>query len=142
MTEHDCTPPAHNEVPGGFGWLSGFNCTAQVVAGEWVLSDPGNDGSASCQDFDWTTIHNKTVLVPIFEEFSGSGSNAMYRIRGVAAFTITGYCFSQDAQWNVHHCPADKRIQGTFTSYTDLSGNYSIDPNAPHFGVGEVRLTA
>ena len=33
VIERSCTPPAHNEVPGGFGWLSGVNCTATVLAG-------------------------------------------------------------------------------------------------------------
>lgn len=143
LTEHSCTPPAHNEVPGGFGWLVGVNCVAQVTAGGWVTSDPGNDGSGSCRNFDWTTLQNgQPVLVPIFEAYTGSGSNAKYQIRGIAAFTITGYCFSQSAQWNVNKCPSDKRIEGNFTDYTDYSGNYDIDPNASQFGTGTVRLTA
>ena len=57
-TEHSCTPPAHNEVPGGFGWLSGTKCVAMVEAGQWVLTDPGNDGSSSCKDFDWSTLRD------------------------------------------------------------------------------------
>ncbi len=47
-------PPAHNEVPGGFGWMSGVHCAATVSAGDWVASDPGNDGSGTCKDFDWS----------------------------------------------------------------------------------------
>lgn len=142
VIEKSCTPPAHNEVPGGFGWLTGINCSATVLAGNWVLTDPGNDGSTSCKDFDWTTLQNKTVLVPIFDQFTGSGSNAMYQIKGLAAFTITGYCFSQDAKWNVTKCPADKQIKGHFSNYVDLSGNYTIDAGSTHFGVATVRLSA
>lgn len=140
MIEQSCTPPAHNEVPGGFGWLSGANCSATVMAGNWVLTDPGNDGSTTCKDFDWTTLENKTVLVPIFQAFSGSGSNAQYQIKGLAAFTITGYCFSQKAQWNVNKCPSDKRIMGDFTNYVDMSGEYSVDSTATAFGAGTVKL--
>lgn len=142
VIEKSCTPPAHNEVPGGFGWLTGINCSATVLAGNWVLTDPGNDGSTSCKDFDWTTLQNKTVLVPIFDQFTGSGSNAMYQIKGLAAFTITGYCFSQDAKWNVTKCPADKQIKGHFSNYVDLSGNYTIDASSTHFGVATVKLSA
>lgn len=142
MIEKSCTPPAHNEVPGGFGWLTGINCSATVLAGNWVLTDPGNDGSTSCKDFDWTTLQNKTVLVPIFDQFTGSGSNAMYQIKGLAAFTITGYCFSQDAKWNVTKCPADKQIKGHFSNYVDLSGDYTIDAGSTHFGVATVKLSA
>ncbi|PKQ32370.1 MAG: hypothetical protein CVT62_04985 [Actinobacteria bacterium HGW-Actinobacteria-2] len=142
MIEHSCTPPAHNEVPGGFGWLQGINCSATVVAGVWVMSDPGNDGSTSCRDFDWTTLQNKTVLVPIFDDAVGTGSNAMFKVKGLAAFTITGYCFSPEAKWNVTKCPADKQLKGHFSNYVDLSGAYQIDPNATHFGVPVVKLTA
>jgi len=140
MIEHSCTPPAHNEVAGGFGWLSGINCAATVLAGDWVISDPGNDGSSTCKDFDWATIQNQTVQVPIFEEVSGSGSNAMYKIKGLAAFTITGYCFSNDSQWNLNKCPSERRIQGHFTNYQPGAGSYSIDPNAAHFGFTQVQL--
>ena len=129
-------------MPGGFGWLTGINCEATVLAGNWVISDPGMDGSTSCKDFDWTTLQNKTIKVPIFEDFKGTGNNAEYRIKGLAAFKITGYCFSNDAKWNLNKCPSERRIQGNFTSYTDVSGGYSIDPDAPHFGFSEVRLSA
>lgn len=142
MIEHSCTPPAHNEVAGGFGWLQGINCLTDVTAGEWVQSDPGNDGSTSCKDFDWTTLHNKTVLVPIFDEATGTGSNAMYKIEGLAAFTITGYCFSPSASWNVTKCPADKQVLGHFSNYVDLSGSYQIDATATHFGVPVVKLSS
>lgn len=142
MIEHSCTPPAHNEVGGGFGWLQGVNCLSNVTAGEWVQSDPGNDGSTSCKDFDWTTLHDKTVLVPIFEEVTGTGSNAMYKIKGLAAFTITGYCFSPAAAWNVTKCPSDKQVLGHFSNYVDLSGAYQIDSVATHFGVPVVKLSA
>jgi putative Flp pilus-assembly TadE/G-like protein len=141
MIEHTCTPPAHNEVPGGFGWLTGVNCSATVLAGDWVMSDPGNDGSGSCKNYDWTVLRNKTVQVPIFEEVSGTGSNAQFKIKGLAAFTVTGYCFSSDAKWLLDKCPSERRIQGHFTSYHNGTGGYVIDPNAAHFGFDTVVLT-
>lgn len=142
LKEKTCTFPAHNEVPGGFGWLDGTNCVAKVLAGGWVITDPGLDTPASCKDFDWTTLQNQTAVVPIFDEFKGTGSNAEYKIKGLAALTITGYCFGSDAKWNLDKCPSDKRIQGKFTLYEDAGGDYSIDPSAPHFGLTTVRLSA
>ncbi|HEY3408455.1 MAG TPA: pilus assembly protein TadG-related protein [Propionicimonas sp.] len=141
LKEKTCTFPAHNEVPGGFGWLSGTDCVAKVLAGNWVITDPGLDTPSSCKDFDWTTLQNKTVVVPIFDEFTGTGQNAQYKIKGLAALTITGYCFGSGAGWNLDKCPSDKRLQGKFTIYQDLVGNYSIDPSAPHYGVNTVGLT-
>ncbi len=143
IVEHSCTPPAHNEVPGGFGSLSGTNCVATVLAGNWVMSDTGNNGPNSCLGFDWSSVLNKPVLVPIFDDVKGTGSNAQYKIKGLAAFTITAICLGPTAHLptTMKKCPSDKRIEGTFTSYTDLTGNYTIDPNAMNFGTGEVRLS-
>ena len=142
LKEKTCTFSAHGEVSGGFGWLSGTNCVAKVLAGNWVVADPGLDTPSSCKDFDWTTLRNKTAVVPIFEEFTGTGSKGQYKISGLAALTITGYCFGSGAEWNLDKCPSDKRIQGKFTLYEDVGGKYSINPSAPHFGVNTVRLSA
>jgi hypothetical protein len=114
---------------------------AKVLAGNWVITDPGLDTPSSCKDFDWTTLQNKTVVVPIFDEFTGTGQNAQYKIKGLAALTITGYCLGSSASWILDKCPSDKRVQGQFTIYKDLVGNYSIDPSAPHYGVNTVGLT-
>lgn len=144
IIEHSCTPPAHNEVPGGFGELRGTSCVATVLAGGWVASDSGNNGPNSCSGFDWSTVMNKTVLIPIFDDYQGTGSNAQYKIKGLAAFKITAICLGPSAQMptNMSQCPSAKRIEGNFTNYTDLTGGYTIDPNAPHFGTGVVKLSS
>jgi hypothetical protein len=144
IVESACTPPAHNEVPGGFGALSGTNCVSTVLAGNWVMSDTGNNGPNSCAGFNWAGILNTQVLVPIFDASQGTGSNAQYRIMGLAAFTLTGICLGPSAQApsNMTQCPSDKRIEGHFINYTALGGNYTIDPNATKFGAGVVQLTA
>jgi hypothetical protein len=144
IVEHSCTPPAHNEVPGGFGSLSGTNCVSTVLAGNWVMSDSGNNGPNSCSGFDWSTVMGKAVLVPIFDAVMGTGSNAKYRIKGLAAFTITAICLGPTAHMpaTMTQCPSNKRIEGMFTSYTEnLTGLYIIDPNATNFGTNVVGLS-
>jgi hypothetical protein len=144
IIEHSCTPPAHNEVPGGFGELQGTSCVATVLAGGWVASDSGNNGPNSCSGFDWSTVMNTTVLIPIFDDVKGTGSNAQYKIKGLAAFEISAICLGPSAKMptNLSQCPSAKRIEGKFTNYTSLSGGYTIDPNAPHFGAGVVNLSS
>jgi Flp pilus assembly protein TadG len=144
IVEHSCTPPAHNEVPGGFGSLSGTNCVSTVLAGNWVMSDSGNNGPNSCSGFDWSTVRDHPVLVPIFDAVQGTGSNAQYRIKGLAAFEITAICLGPTAHMpaTMNQCPSNKRIEGTFMSYTDLTGNYTIDTGATNFGTGTARLSA
>jgi len=142
LKEKLCTPPAHNEVSGGFGWLKSTNCLATIIVGKTVGSDPGMDGSGSCKNFDWTSIQGKTVLVPIFQVYSDQGNNATYTIIGVAAFTITGYCFSQQDQWgNLKKCPSNRQIQGHFIYYKDLTANFSVGPGATDFGTSVAKLT-
>jgi len=144
IVEQSCTPPAHNEVPGGFGSLAGTNCVSTVLAGNWVMSDPGNNGPNSCSGFDWSKVMTGPVLVPIFDAVQGTGSNAQYQIKGLAAFWITAICLGSTAHVpaTMPQCPSNKRIEGEFTSYTTLTGNYTIDPNATNFGTGTVRLSA
>ncbi|MHB1011206.1 MAG: hypothetical protein ACYC1E_18740, partial [Propionibacteriaceae bacterium] len=143
IVESACTPPAHNEVPGGFGELKGTNCVTIVSAGGWIYSDPGNDGPESCKGFDWSSIINTRVLVPIFEAYELQGTKARYQISGLAAFEITAICLGPKGQApaNMTQCPSDKRIEGHFTKYTSYNGQFDVDPNAAHFGVQTVKLT-
>lgn len=142
MKEKLCDNPAHNGVPGGFGWLTGTACVSVVQTGSWVQSDPGGDLPSVCKDIDWSGLHDATVLVPIFENARGTGTNAEYQIRGLAAFTITGFCFTKEVQWNMPNCPSEKGVKGHFISYSDISGAYTIDQVATHFGAGTVRLSS
>ncbi len=144
IVEQSCTPPAHNEVPGGFGELKGTNCSTTVLAGGWILSDPGNNGPNSCGSFDWNTIIGHEVMIPLFQAYTGSGTNAQYQIAGLAAFVIQGICLGPQAQApaGMTNCPSDKRIEGHFVKYVDYSSNYNVDPNATPFGAQSVKLTA
>jgi Flp pilus assembly protein TadG len=144
LKDQTCTTPATTYVAGGFGWLQGTNCVATVSAGSWVSSDPGTNGANSCTTFDWTTVLGHPILVPIFSNYRASGKNAEYQIIGVAAFSITAYCFGPGAQYpaNLADCPNTKRIEGNFTNYTVLTSDYTIDTSAAHFGTGVASLTA
>ena len=135
-------------MPGGFSWVvtdNSTDCVATVVAGNWLQSGTGYDLPAACKDKDWTTVQNQTVKLPIFDATNGLvGSNAEYRVKGLATFTITGYCFSKSVQWQWedNKCPDNnKGILGKFIKYTDLSGKFPIDPAEPNFGTGAVKLS-
>jgi Putative Flp pilus-assembly TadE/G-like len=143
-----CKPSDAITVPGGFSWVdtasTSTDCIVNVVAEQWLTSATGYDLPAACKDKDWTTVQNQTVFLPIFDATNGlTGANAKYRVKGLAAFTITGYCFSQSVQWQWEDqkCPANnKGIVGKFINYTDLSGALTLDPTATPFGAGGVKL--
>ena len=145
-----CKPNDVTTVPGGFSWVvttdTSNDCIVNVVANAWLKSETGYDLPASCSNKDWTTVQNQTVFLPIFDATNGlTGAKDEYKVKGLAAFTITGYCFSKSVQWQWedNKCPDNnKGILGKFINYTDLSGQYTPGSNAPNFGTGVVKLSA
>lgn len=140
-----CTGPSGNIVPGGFGFLKVITgtCTAYSDISHVVDSDPGESPPAGCTPADFQAVHNKTVLLPIFEEFGGTGTNAWYRIKGYAAFRLTGYYFVNQFSWNKGPgCQGSQRcIKGYFTQYADIGTDMNLDGTAPDLGARLVTLT-
>lgn len=135
------TQAAHNEAAGGFGWLSPTttspNCLAESTVDGWVFADPG--GSPPCS---LNLVAGQTVQIPLFYEYRGQGSNAEYHLKGYAAITIVGWCFSPNTdEFNSDgNCNANNRhLRGTFVSFVDL-GSTSTSPTAPNFGASTVNL--
>ena len=98
--EKDCSGPAGQDVPGGFGWLdTGSNdCTASInLTADTADSNTGNDVSGPCKqvlvdDSDQYAAGNpQTVYIPIYDSTSGTGNNCKYHVIGLASFVITGY---------------------------------------------------
>lgn len=91
-------------APGAFGWLPDetrdANCEALLKVGDTFLigdSDPGASppNDAACKalfDSDPTkNLYHQTVLIPIYDEVSGTGSSVEYGITKFAAFYVTGW---------------------------------------------------
>jgi len=138
-----CTGPSNNAVPGGFGWLpvnSGTCNTTSAVSG-LIPSDPGNSVPSSCSTSDMATMQGETVLLPIFDQAYDSGSNAIYRVYGYAAFVITGYHFGGQYSWNSPCNGNDRCIRGYFTKFAGVLEAFDYGPSAPSLGVSLIKLT-
>jgi Flp pilus assembly protein TadG len=138
-----CTGPSNNVVPGGFGWLTvnSGSCQTTSAIGGVLLTDPGNSVPSSCSGSDLAAAQGQTVLLPIFDQTSGSGSSATYRIYGYAAFKITGYFFGGQYAWN-KPCNGNARcIKGYFTKFAGTLDAFDYGPSAPKFGASAVNLT-
>ncbi len=142
----NCERPAGHPIPGGFGWLDLINgqCSSQLSLGNTTLfSDTGNNFPGVCSSI-LAGIRGTTIIVPIFDDSSGSGSNGTYHIYGFAAFTVTGWKFGGTGG-EVSLDPAAPRctgncrgIQGRFVRWT------SLDPGelgGPDLGASIVRLS-
>jgi Flp pilus assembly protein TadG len=137
-----CTGTNGLFVPGGFGWLTtgGSTCKAQSRAGGNVDSEPGNNPSRGCTTGDFAALQGRTVLLPIFDRYGSSGSNAWYHVKGYAAFTITGYDFAGQYKWNSPCGGNDRCIRGYFTQYVEPSDAFFYDSTAPSMGAWILRL--
>lgn len=104
--EYSCTTTSSSglEVPGGFGWLDdpSHNCSVKVdIADPWVGTDTGNNYNSDCATLmnQWGAILSdpaKTVeiLIPIFDNRRGTGSNAEFHIEAFAQISIRGWHLS------------------------------------------------
>ncbi|HET7476554.1 MAG TPA: TadE/TadG family type IV pilus assembly protein [Dermatophilaceae bacterium] len=138
-----CTGPSNLPVPGGFGWLitdAGTCRTTSSIAGI-IASDPGNSVPSSCSATDLTNARGRTVLLPIYDQVTGTGSGARYRVYGYAAFTFTGYHFGGQNSWNAP-CSGDNRcIRGYFARFVDSSDSFHYGTGSPQLGATILTLT-
>ncbi|SFP32099.1 Putative Flp pilus-assembly TadE/G-like [Geodermatophilus dictyosporus] len=139
----DCTGPSHNIVPGGFGYLvtDPGQCRATSAVNGRSTSSTGNTPPSDCQPADLTHWLGSTVLLPIFDQYGSTGSNAWYHVYGYAAFHITGYHLGGQFSTTPRPCGGNDRcITGYFTRFVELSDAFSLDPDAPDLGSAVLRL--
>lgn len=143
----NCQRPAGHPIPGGFGWLDLINgqCASQMGLGNTTLfSNTGNNFPELQCGAMFPGIRNTTIIVPIFDDSSGTGANGTYHIFGFAAFTITGWRLGGNGgevsiDPAAPSCTGNCRgIQGRFVRWT------SLDPGelgGPDLGASIVRLS-
>ncbi|MDV7999865.1 pilus assembly protein TadG-related protein [Rhodococcus sp. IEGM 1408] len=130
-------------LPGGFGWLQTDlkkSCNATTRIGTKASSEPGN----TAKHCDLSTIRNRTILVPIFDdadpaETGGQGRGAWYKVYGYAAFTVTGYNFSGQS-WEPPCAKNLRCISGYFTTILQADPDFDYGPGGPDLGAAAVVL--
>jgi Flp pilus assembly protein TadG len=143
--DKSCTGPSGNFVPGGFGYLDTVpgSCRAASAIQTRSYSSAGNSLPSSCPPADVATWRNRTVLLPIFDEYGGTGTNAWYRVYGYAAFRLTGYDLGDHSNTGKNACQgngSDRCVTGYFTRFVDLSEAFSYSSDAPALGTAILRL--
>ena len=127
------------DAPGGFGYISwtGANSAGSLATSictpdnpEFYLPRqfPGDPGKTNADDvracLDGWINSGQTVLIPIYDQISGGGNGASYRIIGIASFVLTA-----------REQPAVDNIRGYFVEiypYTDpVPGGTGSVPPAP-----------
>jgi Flp pilus assembly protein TadG len=134
-------------IPGGFGWMetASSKCSITTTAGAssnsgiWFSSDTGASVPSMCTAADFSQMNNQTVLLPLYDIATGTGSSGKYYIRGFAAFHVTGYHFAS-ISWSSGTPVANKAIRGYFVKYVSLAQGFELG-SIPNYGASVVRLT-
>ncbi|MFJ5693570.1 pilus assembly protein TadG-related protein [Arthrobacter sp. NPDC093125] len=160
----DCNlGPAGKTVPGGFAWIvqSTGQCGGYVnLAVNQSGSDTGNDGPSNCDAIlnkwaaDLGSGKSVTILLPVYEDVSGTGSGASYDLLAFASFSVQGWKFSGVDKLPLvyNNVPAggDKNLEckgecrgiiGQFVKYVSLTDGYKLGPVSP-YGATVVELTS
>jgi Flp pilus assembly protein TadG len=151
--------PAGKTVPGGFGWTvqDTGQCGGLVdLAINESGSATGNDGPSNCDAIlnGWAAQlaagKQVIVLLPVYDDVTGTGSGASYHLNSFAAFSIQGWAFSgadklpmvyNSAPTPSLKCQGNCRgVIGNFVKYVSLADGYKLGPVDPN-GALVVELT-
>jgi Flp pilus assembly protein TadG len=138
-----CTGPSNNVVPGGFAYIDTDpgKCQASSAINGRATSKSGNSVPSACAAADFAAWVGKTVLLPLFDDSGGTGTNAWYRVFGYAAFKITGYFLGSQYKTSPQPCNGSARcITGYFTRFVDLSERFTWTADGPDLGAAILRL--
>jgi hypothetical protein len=136
-----CDGSSGHDTSGAFGWLdadgSGNACELTVSASQTATADTGTSGPTKCLD----PYLNKDILIPVFDDvvgITGTGTKAVYTVKGFARFHLTGYRFGGKKTTPVPCSGSTDCIAGYFVRYVTASqvlGDIS-------FGVSSVNLVS
>lgn len=147
LIRNDTNAPCPGGGPGGFGWLADADCSVQVQDNAVVLGTTGNNEvGTGCPAGFAEGLLGKTVLVPLYDQTQGTGSNLTYTISRFAAFTITGVKTrgGTEIYLNGQALPPTftgpaRGIQGYFVRYVELGEAFELG-NGPNYGLMIARL--
>lgn len=146
-TSCSSTSPSGQLLPGGFGWLSTpsgvCNASVDIATNAMMTSDTGTSLPSGCIEV-LTASANKTVLLPVYGDKSGTGGGGYYKITGWAAFKLLGWNFPgysyQNTVYTNATCKGDcKGIIGQFVSFVSL--NDSFTGAGPDLGASVISVT-
>jgi len=139
------TEPSGADGPGNFGWTSdpASNCSLSVSG---AFAGTGVSASQACQTvLAADQANRRLVLVPVYVSVSGTGNNAIYTLKGFAAFVITGYHLSgfNASDWlnPKNNCNGNNKcINGYFTQAI-IPGTTGVSGGGQYLGAAVVGLT-
>lgn len=142
----NCSLSSGNGITGTFGWLDDpdSDCRVETSVDGTVLGrtgDPGPTLSATACDTLLRDLHGREILLPIFDSYTGFGSNVEFHLSGYAVIRIDTYCLNAQKDWGypLSGCKSEseKWINGTFITKVALGETIG----GPDHGATTVQLT-
>ncbi|WP_460599949.1 TadE/TadG family type IV pilus assembly protein [Flexivirga lutea] len=145
-----CSDSSTGGLPnGGFAFLTpGSNCVVTISSGGWISSDTGASVPKNgCPDILQNYL-GKVVSIPVFDNFTGTGSNGQYHIAGIASFYLAGWdnipAINPSKTTSVYKEPnsvctgkcngSTTYFWGWFTTSLQPVANATIDPSGNDLG--------
>ncbi len=103
-----CQPGGGPTIPEGYSWLrdTSGTCRTPVSVGGSYRIRTNNSPSSACRSLlNALRDSGEPVLMPIYDQVTGSGSGTRFRIMGIAAFVVTG--------WNLPGFVSSSTLTGT-----------------------------
>ena len=82
----------------------------------------------------------RSILIPIFDQATGSGSHGQYRVYGYAAFKFTGYYFSGTYKGTEYAAAVNGASRATSLDMSTSTRFWTSAPG-PQLGASIVTLT-
>jgi len=144
------TSPSGKVLPGGFSWLAdpSGTCTVRVDidVNATIPSDNGNSLPSGCSTVLTPSMAGKTLLLPVFVDVGGTGSNGWYKIRGWAAFELLGWNFSSasyhSTTYSIAKCTGSCRgLIGRFVRFVSFDERFTRTDLDPDLGTALIYLS-
>ncbi|CAI9406823.1 hypothetical protein AESSP_01700 [Aestuariimicrobium sp. T2.26MG-19.2B] len=149
-----CGLTSGNTITGNFGWLKDPNpdstdptlaCTVKTSVNGTVTGNTGDPGPSLSNDACnsiLSDLHGREVLLPVFDSYTGSGTNIVFHLSGYAVIRVDTYCLNANKGWGypTSGCKSEnqKWITGTFIKKVFLGATLG----GPSYGATTVQLTA
>ncbi|MBT1001045.1 pilus assembly protein TadG [Paenarthrobacter sp. DKR-5] len=144
--------PSGQNAPGQFGWLdqTSGTCSSDVTVGSTTSGNTGVafPGTGNCDAVlaTWKTEilagQPAIAILPIYSNYTGSGTNATYTISSFVAFRVLGWSFSGGRNFHNTGTPSCtgscNGIIGQFVHYVTLDPDYT--PGGPNNGANVAYL--
>jgi Flp pilus assembly protein TadG len=92
-----CTSfPAPDDAVSKFGWVAETGGCTEQISGTGVTTygvyNSGASASPDCNTPLYDDAQDKTLInIPVYTSVTGTGASAVYNLKGIAAFVVTGY---------------------------------------------------